>query len=702
MSTKTNEAWGTPFYPMETLKKMKKKAVVHSPPQNDQETAVFRSPLSKDLHRDFGSVKTVYELLDHSFKKFPNQPCLGTRYFKNGQWSQYEFKTYAQLEQDRKHFGAGVYQIQQRLSGLEEWYLGIFSINRYEWLVSDLGAQCYSVPFVALYDTLGPETSEFILNHAEVPVLCLSLDKVPQIIELAPKCPKLKALIVYDTIPTAETGNTLSPFKILKQWASQKGLQLFKFEEVIEIGKKNPVPFKPPKQDDVFCLSYTSGTTGNPKGAMLTHLNMISTVRAGLAMIEYTHEDVHISYLPLAHIFERMMMLLTLSAGASAGFYRGDVTLLIDDIGVLRPTLFASVPRLLNRIYDKIMQGALHSGSAVKAALFQKAWDAKVHHLQNDGSLTHSVWDPLVFNKVKALLGGRVKIVVSASAPITGQTLEFLRVALGCQVLEAYGQTESCGGLTVSWPGDYTKGHVGGPLSNTEIKLVSVPEMGYHAKDLKGEIWSRGPGTFKGYLKDPEKTKDTITPDGWLKTGDIGTIDQHGHLSIVDRKKNIFKLSQGEYVAPEKLENVFVKSAFIAQVYVHGDSLQNELVGIVVPDAEVCVKWGISKGLLPQDTPAPEPTAPGKPPSKSIVALSKTKELNQLILDDMKKLGIAQKLRGFEFVKAIHLDAVPFSIEEGILTPTFKLKRNEVAQKYRPQIDAMYQELNAKPQVAKL
>ena len=226
--------------------------------------------------------------------------------------------------------------------------------------------------------------------------------------------------------------------------------------------------------------------------------------------------------------------------------------------------------------------------------------------------------------------------------------------------------------------------------------------MGYLAKDLKGEIWVRGYGVFKGYFKDPEKTKDTITEDGWLKTGDIGTIDSIGHLSIVDRKKNIFKLSQGEYIAPEKLENVFVKSPFVAQIYVHGDSLQNELVAIIVPDAEFCVKWGVSKGLLPTDTPAPEPTSPGKLPCAALVKLSSSPELNAQILADITKFGVNEKLRGFEFVKAIFIDPNTFSIEEGLLTPTFKLKRNEVAIKYRPQIDAMYRELNSKPKLAKL
>ena len=372
-----------------------------------------------------------------------------------------------QLSHDRKNFGCGLMKLYSSVSKTasdEKWYLGIFSINRYEWIVSDLGAQAFGIPFVALYDTLGAETSEFILNHAEVPILVTSIDKVPFIFTIAHKCPKLKAIIVLDSNPSSNVpGSPLAPIKILKQWGEQKGLAVLTYEDVLDLGQKNIIPFRPPKQDDVFCLSYTSGTTGNPKGAMLTHLNMVSTVRAGVSQFELSADDVHISYLPLAHIFERVVMLLTLGNGGSAGFFRGDVTLLVEDIATLRPTVFPSVPRLLNRIYDKIITGALHSGSALKASLFTKALDAKLHYLYADGSLTHSIWDPLVFNKVKNLLGGRIRLVITASAPITGETLEFLRVAFGCQVVEAYGQTESCGGLTSSWVGDYTKGHVGNP-----------------------------------------------------------------------------------------------------------------------------------------------------------------------------------------------------------------------------------------------
>lgn len=546
-----NDTLGIKYFPVEALQARNAKAVPFGT-ESEGETQVYRSSLSKNLIAEFPKIETVHQLLENSIARYSERPCLGTRYLSNGKWSAYQFKSYRQLAEDRRYFGSALKSIHRDLVKNDDpWFLGIFAINRYEWVVADMGASAYNIPFVALYDTLGPDTTEFILNHADVPIVLTSIDKVSTLLDIASKT-KLKVIIVMDMQPI-----DVGLLNVFVTWGAQKDITVLTLTSVLEIGKKNVIEFTPPTADDVFCLCYTSGTTGNPKGAILTHRNMISTVHAGLIQMEFTPMDVHISYLPLAHIFERMMMLMTLGNGGSAGFFRGDVALLVEDIGCLSPTIFPSVPRLLNRIYDKIIAGAVHSGSAVKAALFNRAVSDKTFHLYQNGSLTHSIWDPLVFNKVKALLGGRVRLVVSASAPITGSTLEFLRIALGCQVLEAYGQTESCGGLTASWPGDYTVGHVGNPLCNTEIKLVSVPEMQYHAKDLKGEIWARGPGVFKGYHKDLAKTKETITSDGWLMTGDIGTIDSVGHLSIVDRKKNIFKLSQGEYVAPEKVLFIF-------------------------------------------------------------------------------------------------------------------------------------------------
>ena len=298
--------------------------------------------------------------------------------------------------------------------------------------------------------------------------------------------------------------------------------------------------------------------------------------------------------------------------GASCGFYSGDFKrLILEDMPLLKPTLFVTVPRILNRIYDKIAQQAFHA-NPIRTFIFTKAINDKLYHLKEGGTLQHSIYDPVVFRKVRAALGGRVRLVGCGSAAVSPDLLNFFRIALSAQVLEGYGLTESTGAVTAAHPWDFSTGNVGSLVSNAEIKLVSVPEMNYLASQNKGEIWIRGPCVFGGYYKDEEKTRETITEDGWLKTGDIGSFDAVGHLSIIDRKKNIFKMAQGEYVAPEKLENVYMKSSFVSQIFVYGGPLESQLVAIVVPDQEVSIGWAVKRGLLPSDTVIPEPPLPGQ------------------------------------------------------------------------------------------
>ncbi|EGF81644.1 hypothetical protein BATDEDRAFT_19355 [Batrachochytrium dendrobatidis JAM81] len=693
---------GFPVFSADVLSKITVKAVpVVAPTDPHNETAIYRSVLSpNELLVTIPNMRTMHEVFEESVKRHPNLPALGTRYASvhpsTGAvtWGPYVFETYAQVAKKRDHLAYGIQHIYTNVikESAEKWNLGIFSSNRAEWVIADLAAQAFSVAVVALYDTLGADTSEYILNHADVSVVVASIDKVPLLLSLAHKT-KLKAIIALDSIPSVSTlGSVTNPFQFAKIWAKEKGIELYSFNEVMDLGIKHPIPFRLPSEEDVFCLCYTSGTTGNPKGAVLSHKNMIAVLRGNFTQFSIDATDVHISYLPLAHIFERCVVSTMLAGAGSIGFYRGDVTLLMEDIGVLHPTIFPSVPRLLNRIYDRITDQALHSGSALKTALFQRALDAKLENIRNDKVLTHFFWDSVVFSKLKALLGGRVRLIVSASAPINGDVLEFLRVAFSCQVLEAYGQTECTGLFTTTWPNDFSKDNVGPVAVTSELKLVSVPEMNYHAKDLKGEIWIRGPSVFKGYHKDVAKTKEALTDDGWLLTGDIGMLDSKGRLSIVDRKKNIFKLSQGEYIAPEKLESTFLKSSFVAQIYVHGDSLQNELVAIVVPNPETAVKWGISNGVLPTDTSTDVARQPGQPSHPATIQVCKSLALRNVILEDLIAVGKLDKLRGFEFVRAIYIEPDMFSAESGLLTPTFKLKRNEAAIKYRPELDQLYQE----------
>ncbi|KAJ3071531.1 Long-chain-fatty-acid--CoA ligase 5 [Podochytrium sp. JEL0797] len=691
------------------------KEVPGSAPRDGSSTAIFRNVHGfKELSKDFKNVKTLHDVFQQGLRTSPKGDCLGHRpvFFdpetKTMQAKGYVWQSYEVVGERIKNFGCGLMKVADDLGVPQtaegHFNLGIYAVNTPEYVISDYALHRFALTLVALYDTLGPETSEYIINHAEVPIMVTTVDKIASLLTLVPKCPTLKAVIVMDGVLQMNADQKMV-VELGKQALKERGVALFLFSEVEKVGKENQREPRLPKPEDVAAISYTSGTTGVPKGALVLHKNVVAVIRAlyDAGAILYS-SDVHISYLPLAHIYaEKSGLNNTILHGAAVGFSRGDTALLLDDISTLRPTVFNTVPRLLTRIYERIVAGAM-AGSSFKQALFNRAVAAKLANYKSTGTLTHSIWDPLVFSKVKTVMGGRLRFAMTGSAPISPDVLSFMAVALCCPVKEGYGQTESAAGLTYAVLGDTEAGHVGPPMTCNEIKLVNVPEMKYLASDRpfpRGEIWTRGNNVFGGYYKDAEKTKEALTSDGWLKTGDIGFIDKKGRVHIIDRKKNIFKLAQGEYVAPEKIENVYQKSTLIAQIFVHGDSLQSELVAIVVPDPEFAIPAAREAGILPANTPNPGPTAPNAPPHPLLKTICEHPGMKEVVLKDMNRIGKEFGLKGFEFVKAVRLDAEGFLAANGLMTPTFKLKRNEAAEKFRPLVDAMYRELNEKAGAAK-
>uniref|UniRef100_A0AAQ4QHH0 Arachidonate--CoA ligase n=1 Tax=Gasterosteus aculeatus aculeatus TaxID=481459 RepID=A0AAQ4QHH0_GASAC len=415
------------------------------------------------------------------------------------------------------------------------------------------------------------------------------------------------------------------------------------------------------------------GTTGNPKGAMLTHKNVVSNCSAFIKITEVSvnADDVHISFLPLAHMFERVVQGVMIVHGASIGFFQGDIRLLSDDLNTLKPTVFPVVPRLLNRMYDKIFGQA---NSSLKRWLLGFAYRRKEAEIRRGIVRRDSIWDRLIFQKVQASLGGRVRLMLTGAAPVSPTVLTFLRAAVGCQFYEGYGQTECTAGCTMTMPGEWEAGHVGAPLPCNSLKLVDVSEMNYLAVNGEGEVCVKGPNVFQGYLKDPEKTAEALDADGWLHTGDIGKWLPNGTLRIVDRKKHIFKLAQGEYIAPEKIENIYTRCDAVAQVFVHGDSLQAYLVAVVVPDPDFLSSW--TKRTLGLEG--------------SYQDLCGRAEVKAAIFEDMVRLGKEGGLKSFEQVRSIYVNTELFSVENGLLTPTLKAKRNEMRQHFRGQIEDLY------------
>lgn len=363
-------------------------------------------------------------------------------------------------------------------------------------------------------------------------------------------------------------------------------------DELIEVGMKHINTWEPVEcaTDDCCMFSYTSGTTGDPKGVKFTHKMLVQCSASVNARLEATNDtltdkDTYISYLPSAHSFEQALFGIVLCFGMRCGFFGGDpVALLKEDLPLLKPTFFPSVPRVYNKVYG-ILQAKVKEMTGGKAWLVNKAIATKIENYKRTGQVTHCFYDKIIMKKFKAVLGGNVRFMITGSAPISPDVLDFLKIAFCAPIIEGYGMTETCAGSVTQFIGDKLSGHVGGPLANVKIRLRDIPEMQYLTSQNppKGEVCMWGPSIMKGYFKNPEKTEEALK-DGWLHSGDVGMINPDGSLNIIDRAKNIFKLSFGEYIAPEKLENIYIKSEWLAQIWVYGDSLKDFIVMIAPVD----------------------------------------------------------------------------------------------------------------------
>ncbi|KAK2827466.1 hypothetical protein Q7C36_018392 [Tachysurus vachellii] len=610
--------------------------------------------------RYYEDTKTLYEAFQRGLHITGDGPFLGSRLPNQP----YEWLSYREVVTRAEHLGSGL--LSQGCHPNSKQFIGVFAQNRPEWIISELACYTYSMVVVPLYDTLGPDAIRYIINTAELStVIC---DKPEKAKVLLHNVERQRTLTLKKVL-------LMDPFDIeLVEQGKKCGVHIQALNDVEALGQEHYRKPVPPRSEDLSIICFTSGTTGNPKGVMLTHGNIVADfsgfLKATDKVISPNQEDVLISFLPLAHMFERLIEAVVYCHGGRIGFFQGDIRLLSDDMKVLRPTVFPVVPRLLNRMYDKIFTQA---NTPVKRWLLTFAAKKKGEEVSCGIIRNDSIWDKIFFSKIQASLGGKLRMVITGAAPTSPTVLSFLRAALGCQVYEAYGQTECTAGCTFTTPGDWTSGHVGAPLPCNLIKLVDVPEKNYFTSKGKGEVCVKGPNVFKGYLKDPVMTAETLDSEGWLHTGDIGQWLSNGTLKIIDRKKHIFKLAQGEYISPEKIENIYIRSEPVSQLYVHGDSLQSCLVGIVVPDPEVMPSWAQKQGI-----------------DGCYDDLCKNVELKKAILDDLVCLGKAGGLHSFEQVKDIYIHNEMFSIENGLLTPTFKAKRPKLKEYFKQQIEHLY------------
>ncbi|WIA35224.1 hypothetical protein OEZ86_003686 [Tetradesmus obliquus] len=638
---------------------------------------IYRNVVAKD---GFPTIEatTLHELFQNSVAKYSGEKLLGWRPINaaTGKAGPYEWLTYGEVNEKVQAIASGLAGLGVKAGDR----VGVYGVNCCEWMMAMQACNRMSYECVPLYDTLGENAVEFIVNHSEAVVTVLDGRKL-------------------GSLAGAIKGINTAQFKNVVYWGPEDaaavqvltaaGVSVMSFEALAQAGAAKPVAAVAPKPDDYCTIMYTSGTTGDPKGVLLKHSAVVATVASLISFLkEVAGEaigvgDSLLSYLPLAHIFDRTAEEMFIALGGSIGYWQGNVNTLVDDIGALKPSIFIGVPRVFDRIYNRVTD-QINEAGGVKKLLFNWGFARKLFYIKKglEQDKAAPFFDKLVFSKVKQRLGGNVKLIVSGGAPLAPHVEEFLKVAMCAPVVQGYGLTETCAASCIAVPDSWAMHTTNGPCTPcTELRLESVPEMNYDAlneAEPAGEVLLRGPQLFSGYYKQPEKTTEVLDADGWFHTGDIGTITKEGGLKIVDRKKNIFKLSQGEYIAVEKLEAIYKKSPSVEQVWVYGNSFKSVLVAVVVPKDDAIKAWAAANGK-----------------SGSVAELCKDPAAEAWLLSELQATGKENKTKGFEAIKGVLLEPEQFSVDNDCLTPTFKFKRPQLQKRYQAKIDALYDKLEA-------
>lgn len=535
--------------------------------------------------------------------------------------------------------------------------VGLLSENRPEWTFADLGILSLGAVVVPIYPTSSVQDVAYILENAEIEVLFVSSrEQIERLSSILFKNKRIRYVIVFDAAP--EHFDKVMSLEKLFEHGRREELNNHEIysQEVAQV-----------RPGDIATLIYTSGTTGPPKGVMLTHQNFVCNYLAASERIHVSEEDVALSFLPLSHIFERLAGYYFMIFHGAMIAYAENMQTVPRDILAVRPTIAAAVPRFYEKVYAKIME-KVESASPLQRKIFNWALRAAAQYLQGKLQkkkitaglhLSYSLAKVLVFNKIKRQLGGRMRFFISGGAPLAKELAEFFYAA-DVLILEGYGLTETSPVISVNALGDFRFGTVGKPLSCAQVKI---------AED--GEILTRGPCVMAGYYKNEAATREAIQ-DGWFYTGDIGAFDEEGFLKITDRKKDIIVTSGGKNIAPQNIENLVMSDKLFSQIVVIGDK-RNYLVALIVPDRSATERFAREHELA----------------DLSWAELLRHPLVDQWVEDRLRQK--MQPLAPYEQIKYFWLLEKELSIESGELTPTLKIKRRQVMDKYRNLIEALYQ-----------
>ncbi len=609
--------------------------------------------------------ETLNEMLWESIDKYHNIDAVR---FRKG--SGYTGISYSEFGEQVSRLAQGLISL-----GIEKGdKISILADTSYEWALSDFAILTAGGVSVTIYPTLTAGKISFIVENSDSKIIFLQdQEQLKKVLSVKDDLPGLKYIITFDETQNPDEG-IYSLSGLMKLGLDFEKENPGRYEEV----------WKSVAPEDLSSIVYTSGTTGLPKGAMLSHWNWRFNISTVVRVISYQAGNVLLAFLPLAHVYMRLVYFSAIHAGAT--FYFSNPQKLAEDLPAIRPDVFVSVPRLFERVYDRIID-QMEQGSVVKKKLFFWSADVarKIGYYRSQGKmmplklmLKQLIAEKLVFSKIKAKMGvDNLKWTVSAGSALS-KDLAFFFSGLGILIIEGYGMTETSGSTNLNPLNRIKPGTVGPPLAGTKQKLAD-----------DGEILIKGDHLMQGYYKLPQETKDSFTEDGWLKTGDIGSFDAEGYLTFRERKKHILVLSTGKNIAPLPIEESLKKNRWIEDAVVIGDD-RKYVSALIQPAFGYLAEFADKNGISYNKELTRFEEGPGGDPVivKIDTALLSDEKILKTYLDVVEEVN--KNFESFEKIKRFKLLNEALSMEKGELTPTFKVKRGVVAENYKSLIDSMY------------
>ncbi|EEE51721.1 hypothetical protein OsJ_33112 [Oryza sativa Japonica Group] len=603
------------------------------------------------------------------------------RSFEKLHLGQYEWKSYADAFKTVCNFSSGLVRIGHQ----RDERVAIFADTRAEWQIALQACFRQSITVVTIYSSLGEGALCHSLNETEVTTVICGRKELKKLLDISGQLDTVKHVIYVNE---EGVSSEVSLAQKCTSWRVES------FEEVERLGLETPVEAKLPLPSDTAVIMYTSGSTGMPKGVMMSHRNVLAVVSAVMTIVPALgKKDVYLAYLPLAHILELAAETVMSAVGASIGY--GSPLTLTDtsnkikkgtqgDASALKPTLMTAVPAILDRVRDGVRKNVDAKGGAAKK-LFDIAYSRRLAAINGSWfgawGLEKHLWDMLVFQKVRAILGGRIRFILSGGAPLSGDTQRFINICLGAPIGQGYGLTETCAGGTFSEYDDNSVGRVGAPLPCSYIKLIDWAEGGYLTNDSpmpRGEIVIGGPNVTKGYFKNEAKTNEVYKDDErgmrWFYSGDIGRLHPDGCLEIIDRKKDIVKLQHGEYVSLGKVEAALSVCPYVDNIMIHADPFHNYCVALVVVAHSELKSWASQQGITYSD----------------VSDLCEKQETVKEVLQCLAKAAKQARLEKFEIPAKVKLVPEPWTPESGLVTAALKLKREAIKKAYEDDLAALY------------